>query len=66
MDRLSPRWQAAIALTAVGIVVGASVTVVDDPIVGSDLTGTPLALLGGLVTVLAAQATDSHSPLTAD
>jgi hypothetical protein len=66
MDRLSPRWQAAIALTAVGIVVGASVTVVDDPIVGSDLTGTPLALLGGLVTVLAARATDSHSPLTAD
>lgn len=65
MDRFPPRWQAAIALTAAGVVVGASVAVVDDAVVGSDLTGTPFVLLGGLLTVLTARVADDP-PLTAD
>jgi len=59
MDRLPPNWQAAIALTAVGIVVGGGLAFVDGAVLRSDLTGTPLVLLGGLLTVLATRATDS-------
>lgn len=64
MDRVPNGWLAAIALTAVSILVGASVTFVDDAVLGSDLTGTPLIVAGGLVTVLAALAASDPSPLT--
>lgn len=64
MDEVPNDWLAAIALTAVSIVVGASVIFVDEAVLGSGLTGTPLVLLGGLVTVLAALAASTPSPLT--
>ena len=66
MDRVPNGWLAAIALTAVSILVGASVTFVDEAVLSSDLTGTPLILVGGLLTVLAALAASNPSPLTDD
>ena len=63
MERVSDERLAAIALTAVSTPVGASVTVVDDAVLGSDLTGPPL-IIGGIVTVLAALAASDPFPLT--
>lgn len=63
MERVSDERLAAIALTAVSTPVGASVTVVDDAVLGSDPTDTPL-IIGGLVTVLAGLAASDPSPLT--
>jgi hypothetical protein len=63
MERLPPDWLAAIALTTLSILVGASVVFVDGAVLGSDLTPT-LVVLGGLVTVLAALAASGSSPLT--
>ena len=62
MERFPRGWQAAIALTTIGVVGGAILALADESITGSDLTGTPLVVLGGLVTVLAAQAAQKQSP----
>jgi hypothetical protein len=64
MERVPSGWLAAIALTAVSILVGVSVTFVDEAVLGSDLTGTPLILVGGLMAVLAALAASGPSSLT--
>jgi hypothetical protein len=62
MDETDSGWLTAIALTIVGIAIGGSIAFVDGTLLASDLTGTPVVLLGGLVAVFATLAASDESP----
>jgi hypothetical protein len=64
MGAIPEGWLTAIAPTAVSATLGASIVVVDEPMLAPDLTGAPVVLLGGLLTVFAALAASDESPLT--
>ena len=64
MEELPSGWLAAIALTITSAVLGGGIALADQSLLGSDLTGPPIVLLGGLLAVFAALATRDESPLT--